>query len=77
MYERKKNPSKTEIVMMMNERGLRAWDGVIITCAETGETWSVERIGPSEDVHAEIGPDGNVMFVIHDEDDRIEPKSLH
>ena len=68
MSERKINPSPKEMVEMMNERGLKVYDGIIVTCAKTGEMWSVETIGDPDDAHAEIGPDGRVVFVLHDQD---------
>jgi hypothetical protein len=57
---------------MMNDRGLEVWGGVIITCAKTGEIWSVERRGDPELAHAEINSTGRISFVMFDPDGMME-----
>jgi len=66
MSQKRVNLSPQEMVEMMNERGLKVYDGVIVTCAETGEMWSVETVGEPDEAHAEVDPQGKVVFVLHD-----------
>ena len=61
----------------MNARGLKIYEGLVITCAETDEIWSVERFGDPEDAHAEIGPDGKVVFVPHNPEKPEGTQLLH
>lgn len=62
---------------MMNERGLKVYDGLIITCAKTGEIWQAQRYGDPGGAHAEVGPDGKVVFILHPDDVSMENPTIH
>ncbi len=73
----KKELTKQELVTLLNERGVTVWDAMLVICNHTGDILGHKTYGESSSAHAEMGPDGGVMFVIDPPEEKVDPKDLN
>ena len=70
-------PTKQELVILLNERGIEVWDAMLVICAKSGDVLGHKVYGEMSSAHAEMGPDGNIMFVIDDDHEETDPQKLN
>ncbi len=56
---------KIERVAEMNTRGVVVWDAMLIFDQTSGEMVGYEKYGIPSTAHAEIAPDGELVFIVH------------
>lgn len=72
-----KEPTTLELVALLNEQGIEVWDATVVINTKTGDVLGHKKYGECSSAHAEMGPDGNVMFVVGPDEEEIDPKKLN